>query len=627
LAFAAAYRLAPAGMRGAIRCDRRHEKACARTIRFSTPNPRPIVSFSGARRAGGPFAGRGGRPHNRRETGRRMRGATTPAGTWGDDVMNDHEAAVRAAGIVFADTFNVAVPFIDRHLDAGRAGKVAVRAVDAPDGPEVAVTYGELAEAVNRAGNAFAGLELARGDRIVLVVKDAPEFLYAFWGAIKAGFVPVPVNTLLRAKDLAFIFSNSGCAAVVYSPEFAGEVVPALAGASPAPAYALPVASTGGGTDFVSLMEAASDRLDAAPAGPRDDAFWLYSSGSTGTPKGAVHAHRDMVVTSQRYGVETIGVGAADIHLSAAKLFFAYGLGNAMTFPLWTGGEAVLFGGRPTPDSMVALIERFKPTLYFAVPTLYAAHLRALDAATTPPDLSSLRACVSAGEPLPAPIHARWKERTGLDILDGIGTTEILHIFISNRPGVVKPGSSGKLVPGYAARIVGDDGEDVATDEIGNLLIRGDSVISRYWQLPEKTAEALVGDGWIRTGDSYSVDAAGWFTCQGRSDDMLKVGGIWCSPVEIEARLVAHDAVLEAAIVGRADADGLVKPEAWVILKDPKAASDALAAELASFCREGLARYKYPRWVNFVDELPKTATGKIQRFRLREAGSTPRAGG
>ncbi len=474
--------------------------------------------------------------------------------------MRDHEAIVSSDGIAFAGTFNVAVPFIDRHLDEGRGDKVAVRAVDSPDGPEVAVTYGELAEAVNLAGNAFAGLDLARGDRIVLVIKDAPEFLYAFWGAIKAGFVPVPINTLLRARDLAFIFANSGCAAIVYSPEFASEVIPALAEARPAPAYALPVA--GDGITLVSLMEAASDKLDPVPSSPADDAFWLYSSGSTGTPKGAVHAHRDMVVSSQRYGVETIGVGEGDIHLSAAKLFFAYGLGNAMTFPLWTGGAAVLFGGRPTPDGMIALIERFKPTLYYAVPTLYAAHLHALDAAAAAPDLASLRACVSAGEPLPAPIFERWKDRTGLDILDGIGTTEILHIFISNRPGAVKPGSSGRLVPGYEARIVADDGStEIATGEIGNLMIRGDSVISRYWELPEKTAEALTGNGWIRTGDSYSVDAEGWFTCQGRSDDMLKVGGIWCSPVEIEARLAAHDAVLEAAIVGRADEDGLIKPE------------------------------------------------------------------
>jgi benzoate-CoA ligase family protein len=535
--------------------------------------------------------------------------------------MRDHEFSVTPGGIAFADNFNVAVPFIDRHPGEGRGDKIAVRAVDTPDGDAVEVSYAELAEAVNRAGNAFTGLDLAPGDRIVLVVKDAPEFLYAFWGAIKAGFVPVPVNTLLRAKDLAFIVANSGCAAIVYSPEFAAEVLPALTAARPAPAYALPVA--GDGPSLVSLMEAASDKLEPVPAKPTDDAFWLYSSGSTGTPKGAVHAQRDMVVSSQRYGVETLGVSAADIHLSAAKLFFAYGLGNGMTFPLWTGGAAILFGGRPTPDGMVALIERFGPSLYYAVPTLYAAHLRALDdrsgGAGGAPDLSSLRACVSAGEPLPAPIYERWNARTGLDILDGIGTTEILHIFISNRPGAVKGGSSGTLVPGYEARIVGDDGADVAPGEIGNLLIRGDSVISRYWELPEKTAETLIGDGWIRTGDSYSVDAGGWYTCHGRSDDMLKVGGIWCSPVEIEARLVAHEAVLEAAIVGRADADGLIKPEAWVILNDPEKASDALGAELATFCQAGLARYKYPRWVNFVTELPKTATGKIQRFRLRAA--------
>jgi benzoate-CoA ligase family protein len=309
-----------------------------------------------------------------------------------------------------------------------------------------------------------------------------------------------------------------------------------------------------------------------------------------------------------------LGVTEDDVHFSAAKLFFAYGLGNAMTFPLWTGGTAVLFAGRPTPDIMFDHIERYRPTLYYAVPTLYAAQLQALSSAN--PDTSSLRACVSAGEPLPANIFERWQEKTGLEILDGIGTTEILHIFIANAPGDAKAGYSGKLVPGYEARILDDEGNDVPDGETGHLLIRGDSVTSRYWNQPERTADAIT-DGWIRTGDSYIRDAEGWYVCCGRSDDMLKVGGIWVSPVEIEARLVAHDAVLEAAIVGRADDDELIKPEAFVILKDGAAPSDALAEELKTHCQAGLARYKYPRWVNFVEDLPKTATGKIQRFRLR----------
>ena len=508
----------------------------------------------------------------------------------------------------------MAVPFIDRHLDEGRGDKVAVRTLgDNGDGD---TTYAELAEGVNRAGNALAGLGLAAGDRVVMAVKDAPEFMFLFWGAIKAGFVPVPVNTLLRAKDYRFIVEDSGAACVVWSPEFADEMEPALAELENGPAHTFP---TEGPEDddaatLAALMADASPDLDPAPATAESDAFWLYTSGSTGTPKGAVHAHRDMAVTSQHYAVETLGVTEDDVHFSAAKLFFAYGLGNAMTFPLWTGGTAILFGGRPTPDIMFDHIERFRPTIYYAVPTLFAAQLQALGHAS--PDLSSLRMCVSAGEPLPANIFERWQARTNLEILDGIGTTEILHIFISNAPGDAKPGTSGKLVPGYEARIVDDEGAPVASGEIGHLMIRGNSVTSRYWNQPERTAAAFDG-AWIRTGDSYSVDADGYFTCHGRSDDMLKVGGIWVSPVEIEARLVAHDAVLEAAVVGRADDDELVKPEAWVILADGVSASDTLAEELKAFCQEGLARYKYPRWVHFTDDLPKTATGKIQRFKLR----------
>jgi len=510
------------------------------------------------------------------------------------------------AELTFAPVFNVAVAFIDRHVDEGRADKVAIRSADGD------VAYGELAANVNRAGNALRGLGLNAGDRVVMAIKDCPEFFYIFWGAIKAGFVPVPVNTLLRANDYRFILENSGYAVAIYSLEFAAEVEQALGLADSGPAHSL--ATEGGDSAFFALMGTAADTLEPAPATADDDCFWLYTSGSTGTPKGGVHAHRDMVVSSQYYGVETLGATEDDIHFSAAKLFFAYGLGNAMTFPLWTGGQAVLFGGRPTPDTMFETIETYRPTIFYGVPTLYASQLHALEDKAA--DLSSLRVCVSAGEPLPANIFERWRDKTGLTILDGIGTTEVLHIFIGNSLDNHKAGSSGRLVPGYEARIVDDDDNPVAIGEVGNLMIRGGSIISRYWDDPERTAQALV-DGWMRTGDSYYQDEDGYFVCCGRSDDMLKVGGIWVSPVEIEAQLVAHDKVLEAAIVGRPDDDEMIKPEAFVILKDAGDASDALAGELRDHCKAGLAPYKYPRWFNFVEELPKTATGKIQRFKLR----------
>ncbi len=526
--------------------------------------------------------------------------------------MADHQVSISTkdgeSTMSFPATFNVAVPFIDRHLDEGRADKVAIRTVDGET-----VTYGQLAERVYRAGNALLGLGIEPGERVLMIVKDCPAFFYVFWGAIKAGVVPVPLNTLLVRGDYQYMIEDSECAALIYSPEFAGEAEPAVEAANHRPRHVL--RAEGEGRTFVELMDGAPATLDPAEAGPTDDCFWLYSSGSTGRPKGAVHAQRDMVVTSQNYGVDAIGLSEDDVSFSAAKLFFAYGLGNAMTFPLWTGGTAILDARRPTPDMTFEVIETFKPTYYYGVPTLYAAQLQAIDNAK--PDLSSLAFCCSAGEALPPEILRRWQEKVGVPICEGIGTTEMLHIFIASTPNAIKPGYTGKLVPGYRARILGEDGEDAKPGEAGALIVHGLSAAKYYWNKPEKTAETMLGDDWLRTGDTYVMDEDGFFQCHGRSDDMLKVGGIWVSPVEIESRLVEHPRVLEAAVVGRADDDELVKPEAWIILKDGANGDEALERELLEHCKEGLARYKYPRWFHFVDELPKTATGKIQRFKLR----------
>lgn len=527
--------------------------------------------------------------------------------------MQDHAITITSgpdqARIEFAPVFNVAVPFIDRHLAEGRGAKVAIRETGGRE-----VTYAELADRVDRCGNALLGLGIGRGERVLMVVKDCAEFYFLFWGAIKAGIVPVPLNTMLRAKDYAYLVEDSGCAVLVYSPEFAAEVEPALATSPHQPAHAL--ATEGDGTTLVGLIDAAASGLEAVATAATDDCFWLYSSGTTGTPKGAVHLHRDMVVTSQFYGVETLGVREDDTCFSAAKLFFAYGLGNGMTFPLWTGATAVLFPGRPLPDNTLETIGTFKPTLYFGVPTLYAAQLQYLDSHTA--EFSSVRYCVSAGEALPADIFRRWKERTGTVILDGIGSTEALHIFISNTADDYKAGTSGRLVIGYQSRIVDENGHEVAPGESGQLMIKGDSAAKYYWNNPAKTAQTMV-DGWLNTGDTYLQDADGYFVYCGRNDDMLKVGGIWCSPFEIEAKLIEHPRVLEAAIVGREDANGLIKPEAYVVLKKAGESDEELQQALLEHCKKGLAPYKYPRWFHFVDELPKTATGKIQRFRLRQA--------
>jgi benzoate-CoA ligase family protein len=505
--------------------------------------------------------------------------------------------------IKFPQRFNVAVPFIDRHVAEGRGAKAAIRTASET------VTYAQLAQRVDATGRALLARGLKPADRVLMVIKDCPHFFYIFWGAIKSGIVPVPLNTLLRAADYAYMIEDSGCALVAWSPEFASEIEPALKqlGAKAPPALKV--------TDDASLgADGTGPALEPHLARPVDDCFWLYSSGSTGRPKGAVHRQRDMVVTSQRYGIETLGVTENDVYYSAAKLFFAYGLGNAMTFPLWTGGTAILDAGRPTPDSTFANIETFRPTLYFGVPTLYAAQLAALEARK--PDFGSVRACVSAGEALPADIFRRWQEKTGTIILDGIGSTEMLHIFLSNRLDDYRPGTSGKPVPGYEAEIRDSDGSEVEQGESGRLWMKGDSAAAYYWNKPEKTRETMVG-AWLDTGDTYRQDKDGYYIYEGRSDDMLKVGGIWCSPVEIESCLIGHACVLECAVVGRADADGLVKPQAFVVLQPGHDAGAALTDALMAHCKQTLAPYKYPRWVEYVEELPKTATGKIQRYLLR----------
>lgn len=510
------------------------------------------------------------------------------------------------SGLRFAENFNAAVPFIDRHISEGRGTKIAIQTRD------TAITYAELVANVNRCAAGLVRLGLEPRDRVLMIVKDCPAFFYLFWGAIKAGIVPVPLNTLLRSSSYAFMIDDSGAAALVYSPEFAEEVLPAVIDAARTPRIIL--CADGAEHSLATVIVGSDTEFEAVPATADGDCFWLYSSGSTGQPKAAVHRHRDMVVTSQRFGVETLGICEDDVFYSEAKLFFAYGLGNNLTFPLWVGATAVLNEDRPGPATSFPLIRRFRPTLYFGVPTLYAAYLQHFQ--KEKPDLVTVRQCVSAGEALPAEILRRWHEETGLWIMDGIGSTEALHIFISNTPKDIRPGSSGRVVPGYSARILDERGIEVVDGENGRLFISGDSTARCYWNNAERTAKTMV-DGWLDTGDTYRRDAEGYFQYCGRSDDMMKVGGIWCSPFEIESKLVEHPGVVEAAVVGRVDREDLVKPEAFVVLGQGQAGSEALAAELMDFCRNGLAPYKYPRWVNFVAELPKTATGKIQRFLLR----------
>ena len=505
--------------------------------------------------------------------------------------------------------FNVAAHFVDGNVAAGRGRRTAFICEGRT------LTYADVQDLTNRTGSALRELGVDMEDRVLVLCVDAPEFLGAFWGAIKIGAIPVPVNTLLRSADYRYFLNDSRAKVAVISAPLLAEFAPAV-GESPWLRHVLVAGGDPGRhLAFEDIVACASSTLSPALTSRDDAAFWLYSSGSTGFPKGAVHLHHDMVVCVETYAKQVLGLRQDDRVYSAAKLFFAYGLGNAGYFPMSVGAESVLSPHRPTPEGVYELLVRHRPTIFFGVPTLYAAMLAVRDAEKRF-DLSSLRLCVSAGEALPDEIFTRWRERFGVEIIDGIGTTEILHIFLSNRPGQVRPGSSGRAVPGYEATIVDDAGQPVPPGEIGNLRVKGDSTMAYYWNKHDKTKETLYGP-WIQTGDKYSQDPDGYFWYAGRADDMLKVGGIWVSPVEVETTLIRHPAVLEAAVVGTEDEDRLVKPKAFVVLKDPSAAKPTLAGELQAFVKDKIAPYKYPRWIEFVPELPKTATGKIQRFKLR----------
>jgi len=504
--------------------------------------------------------------------------------------------------------FNVASHFVDGNVAEGRGASPAFLFDDR------VLTYEDVADLANRTGNALRALGVEMEHRVLVLCLDTPEFVGAFWGAIKIGAVPVPVNTLMRGADYLYFLNDSRAKVAVVSAPLLAELEPVLDQAPHLRHVLVAGGAPGRHRSFEAEVARAAARLEPAPTSRDDPAFWLYSSGSTGFPKGAVHLHHDMVVCAETYARQLLGLRATDRVFSAAKLFFAYGLGNAGYFPMGVGAQSILYPHRPTPDVVFEILGRRRPTIFFGVPTLYAAMLAMKE--TDRYDLSSLRLCVSAGEALPEEIYTRWQERFGVEILDGIGTTEILHIFLSNRPGRARPGSSGLPVPGYEAVIVDDDGRPVPPGEIGNLRVRGDSTMAYYWNKHEKTKDTLLGH-WVQTGDKYWQDPDGYFWYAGRADDMLKVGGIWVSPVEVEAALVKHPAILEAAVVGREDQDRLVKPWAFVVLKEPESASAALALELQAFVKARIAPYKYPRGVEFVAELPKTATGKIQRFKLR----------
>ncbi len=527
-------------------------------------------------------------------------------------IDNNHtvviDESVTPNALRFSPIFNVAVPFIDRHVAEGRGDRVALRYCGEN------ITYAQLAENVGRAGNALLKLGLAPGDRLVMAALDDPMFFYVFWGAIKAGIVPVAASTFLKTAEYRFLVADAECTAFAYSSSLADEA----GGVNDASPHLRFVMAIDGPHSLAERMAAASPDLDPAPTTATTDCFWLYSSGSTGNPKGVVHIHRDMVVTSERYGRKIAGLMPDDIVFCASKLFFSFGFGGGMTFPMWVGASMVVQPARATADLALDYLESSGATVFFGVPTLYGQMIHAME--KKPRRLTSLRRCLSAGEALPSPIFDRWKQLTGVPILDGIGSTEVLHIFVSNRIDDIRPGSSGRPVPGYEVKIVDENGAAVPDREIGMLWVKGESNARCYWNNPEKTSKTMIGE-WLNTGDMYYVDSDGYYVNAGRGDDMLKVGAMWCSPIEIEAKLLAHPKVREAAVIGRTDDDGLMKPAAYLILKNPADENNDTELELQKFCKEQLAGFKYPRWFYFVREIPKTVTGKIQRFKLRQSAT------
>jgi len=506
---------------------------------------------------------------------------------------------------------NVAVEYVDGAVAAGHGDRPAYIS------DTERVTFAELQRRVNRVGNTLIALGVEIEQRVAILLPNRSEFVTSFFGAIKIGAVPAAISYAVTPDEQSFLLADSRARAIITTPAF---WAPLRERRSQFP-FLRHVVLVGDGAahpgehDFRKLVDSAPTRLEAVPTAAEDAAFWLHTSGSTGTPKWAMHLQRDTLYSERLYAAPFVALRPDDVIVCGSPCFHAYPLGFTTYFALKAGATVVLNSERSTPARMFHLIREHRATVFVGVPTLYAQMLQAVSTGE-PADLSSIRVCFAAAEPLPADLYRRWRERFGIEILDGIGTTEALHIFISNRAGEARPGSSGRPVPGYRIRLVDDGGADVPPGEVGNLLVSGGSVFAGYWRRQEATKRVLQGE-WYHTGDKYRQDADGYYWYMGRADDLLRVSGHWVSPAEVEAALISHPSVLEAAVVGKEDKDGLIKPRAFVVVRDGISASESLVEELKAHVKSTSAPYQYPRWIEFVSALPKTATGKIQRFKLR----------
>jgi 4-hydroxybenzoate-CoA ligase len=514
--------------------------------------------------------------------------------------------------------YNAVTDFVDANVARGLGNKIAF--VD----PDRSLTYGDLQARGIHFANALRKLGVEHEDRVALLLNDTVDYPVAFWGTIRSGAIAIPLNTFLNVPQYAYILADCRATVLIVAAPLVQTIMPALDKLPRLKTIILVGAINDGKADFSGReLHRFEDVIAAADPTPftadtlsDEVAFWLYTSGSTGDPKGVKHVHSNLMATAKLFGHGVLGIREDDVVHSASKLFFAYGLGNAMTFPLSVGATAALWPHRPSPEGVFELMRRHRPTIFYGVPSLYTAllaHKEICKGACS----DRLRICVSAGEALPAHIGKRWRDVVGVDILDGLGSTELLQTFLSNRPDDIRYGSTGKPVPGYDVRIVDEHGHELGTDEIGELVVRGPSAGEGYWNQRAKSRRTFAGE-WTHTGDKYRRDAEGYYYYCGRTDDMFKVSGMWVSPFDVEAALTSHEAVLEAAVIGKEDSDGLIKPKAFIVLKKGYAADDGLLENLKIHVKEIAGPWKFPRWIELRDGLPRTATGKIQRFKLRD---------